>query len=219
MLEKEQKPSFVVDGIRVNREHKSSVFSLLFGKPEILRNLYSAIEGVDLPPEIPIDINTITGVLVKGIRNDISFLVDNRLVVLIEHQASINENMPLRIFKYIGKVYDKIIDYKDIFNKNLIKIPKPEFIVLYNGKETFPETKTLRLSDAFMQTYGLTTDKDRITLELEVKVYNINHGWNKEIQKKCATLNEYSLFIDKIREYEKAESYQACLQDRYVATE
>ena len=47
MLEKEQS---AVD-IKANREYKDSVFRLLFGKPEILRNLYSAIDGVDLPPE------------------------------------------------------------------------------------------------------------------------------------------------------------------------
>jgi hypothetical protein len=32
--------------LRANEKHKSSVFSLLFSKPEILRELYSAIEGV-----------------------------------------------------------------------------------------------------------------------------------------------------------------------------
>jgi hypothetical protein len=33
----------------INREHKDSVFSLLFSDPDILRELYSAIEGIDLP--------------------------------------------------------------------------------------------------------------------------------------------------------------------------
>ena len=188
--------------VQVNREHKDSVFKMLFSKPEILRELYSAIEGVNLPPDISVNINTISGVLIKGMRNDISFIIDNRLVVLIEHQSTINENMPLRIFKYIEKVYDKILDYKNVHIRPLIKIPRPEFIVLYNGKEPFPETKTLRLSDAFMDMEGLA-EKDRVSLELVVQVYNINHGQNLEIQQKCETLNEYGLFIDKIREYEK----------------
>ena len=188
---------------QANREFKSSVFSLLFGKPEILRKLYSAIEGVELPLDVPININTITGVLVKGLRNDISFTIDNRLIILIEHQSTISENLPLKIFKYIEKIYDKIIDYKKMHIKQLIKIPKPEFIVLYNGKEPFPEKKELRLSNAFLNTEGLVTDNNRISLELVVQVYNINHGQNQEIQQKCEILNEYSLFIEKIREYEK----------------
>jgi hypothetical protein len=34
-------------------------------------------------------------------------------------------------------------------------------------------------------------------------VYNINHGFNLEIQRKCETLSNYSSFINKIREYQK----------------
>jgi hypothetical protein len=203
-MKEKQKP---IDELNVhaNREHKSSVFSMLFSKPDLLRELYSAIEGINLPPNIPVSINTISGVLIKGMRNDISFIIDNRLVVLIEHQSTISENLPLKIFKYIEKVYDKMVDYRKIHIKQLIKISKPEFIVLYNGKEPFPETKTLRLSDAYMDMEELITEKDRVSLELVVQVYNINHGQNHEIQQRCETLNEYSLFIDKIREYEKTE--------------
>ena len=42
-----------------NTRHKNSVFSLLFSDPDILRELYSAIRGVDLPPDTRIDINTL----------------------------------------------------------------------------------------------------------------------------------------------------------------
>jgi len=90
---------------RVNEKHKSSVFSLLFSKPEILRELYTAIEGVDLPSDIPIDINTLSNVLYMGKLNDISFTIDKRLVIIIEHQSTINENMPLRILEYLSSVY------------------------------------------------------------------------------------------------------------------
>ena len=191
-------------GYKPNREHKDSVFKLLFSKPEILRELYSAIEGVELTPDKPLNINTITGVLVKGMRNDISFTIDNRLIVMVEHQSTIGANLPLKIFKYVTKVYDKIIDYKKVHIRPLIKIPKPEFIVLYNGKAPFPESKTLRLSDAFMDREDLTADKDRLTLELAVRVYNINHGQNQEIQEQCETLNGYSFFNEKIREYQRS---------------
>jgi hypothetical protein len=96
-----------------------------------------------------------------------------------------------------------MFDYKKVHIKQLIKIPKPEFIVLYNGKETYPEKKILRLSDAFMDTEGITPDNNKTSLELEVQIYNINNGKNKEILQRCETLKDYSLFVDKIREYEK----------------
>jgi hypothetical protein len=43
-----------------------------------------------------ITINTLGNVLFLGRRNDISFLVGYKPVVLIEHQSTINSNMPLR---------------------------------------------------------------------------------------------------------------------------
>ncbi|AEF86824.1 hypothetical protein TREPR_0104 [Treponema primitia ZAS-2] len=39
-----------------NREYKASVFSLLFGNPAALRDLYNALEGVSLDPSVPIAI-------------------------------------------------------------------------------------------------------------------------------------------------------------------
>lgn len=46
------------------------------------------------------------------------------MVVLIEHQTTINPNMPLRI-------------------------PSPEFFVFYDGENTSFEQQTLKLSNAF----------------------------------------------------------------------
>ena len=38
-------------------------------------------------------------------------------------------------------------------------------------------------------------------LELKMTVYNINHGKNQKLMKQCRTLEEYSLFVDKLRCY------------------
>jgi len=190
----------------VNRNHKNSVFSSLFSTPDVLRELYSAIEGIPIPPDIPIDINTLTDILYKGQINDVSFLIDNRLVVLIEHQSTVNDNIPLRLLMYIARVYEKIVNRKKLYQAKLEKIPKPEFIVLYNGEKKHPDYKVLKLSDAFKDIEGLkVADSDVIPLELVVQVYNVNHGHNSEILKRSETLDEYSMFIDKIREYQKEE--------------
>ena len=130
----------------INRQHKSSMFSTLFDNPEALRELYSAIEGIDIPPDAVININTLSDVLFMGQVNDVSFTIDDRLVVLVEHQSTINYNLPLRILKYIAEVYDKITDRITLYQKKLIKIPRPEFIVLYNGKADCPDHQELKLS-------------------------------------------------------------------------
>jgi hypothetical protein len=190
----------------VNRNHKNSVFSSLFSNPDVLRELYSAIEGIPIPPDIPIDINTLTNVLYKGKINDVSFTIDNRLVVLIEHQSTINDNIPLRLLMYIARIYEKIVNRKKLYQKKLEKIPKPEFIVLYNGKIKYPDYMELKLSYAFKDIDGLKLPGSSVPLELIVQVYNINYGHNSEILKKCETLDGYSKFIGKIREYQKKKN-------------
>ncbi|MDR0320791.1 MAG: Rpn family recombination-promoting nuclease/putative transposase [Treponema sp.] len=193
------------ENLNVNREHKDSVFSLLFSNPDVLRELYSAIEGINLPPDIPIDINTLSNVLIRERINDISFTIDNRLVVLIEHQSTVNSNMPLRLLMYIARIYEKIINRKKTYQKKLEKIPYPEFIVLYNGDKPHPDHKELRLSEAFKNAKDLKGKNKELPLELIVQVYNINMGHNEEILKKSETLDNYSSFIDKIRDYQKED--------------
>ncbi|MCL2704949.1 MAG: Rpn family recombination-promoting nuclease/putative transposase [Spirochaetaceae bacterium] len=189
--------------IIINREHKDSLFTFLFNNPAALKELYSAIEGINLSPDIPVDINTLTGILIRGQLNDVSFTIDNRLVVLIEHMSTISDNLPLRLLMYIGRLYESIIDDEKRYQRKLEKIPSPEFIVLYNGKERFPDHKELHLSTAFQNTEDLKLSENKIPLELIVQVYNINQGYNQQILSKSKTLDSYSILISKIWEYQK----------------
>jgi hypothetical protein len=187
-----------------NREYKSSVFSLLFGDPVILRELYNALEGTPLPPNVPITINTLEGALYRTRLNDLSFIVGEKLVVLIEQQSTINPNMPLRILMYIARVYEKIVEAKDIYAKGLVKIPRPELIVLYNGPDADWDTRELKLSDAFEDASALGVDSATpLPLELSTVVYNINQGHNEAMLHKSEKLNGYSVFIDKAREFDR----------------
>jgi hypothetical protein len=191
--------------VEINAKYKDSVFSSLFSKPDALRELYCAIEGITLPPDTPIDINTLSDIIYMDQINDISFTIDNRLVVLIEHQSTINRNMPLRLLLYIARVYEKIIDRKKLYQSAIEKIPEPEFIVLYNGKAPYPDYTILKLSEAFKDIAKLKpTAPGNFALELVVPVYNINKGHNASLFKKSETLGGYSVLVDKIREYEKA---------------
>jgi predicted transposase/invertase (TIGR01784 family) len=190
--------------VGINVKYKDSLFSFLFSNPDLLRELYSAIEGVKLPADVPVNINTLQAVHFMGRINDISFEIGGKLVVLIEHQSTINPNMALRLLMYIARVYEKIVGDKNIYASRPIPIPRPEFFVLYNGVAPFPDEKLLKLSDAFE--CALISDikkKESVALELEVKVININQGRNKNIAEKCKTLGEYSAFIEKVRELEK----------------
>ena len=97
-----------------NIRYKDSVFSFLFSDPDILRELYCALEDVNLPKAIPVTINTLQDVLFMDRVNDISFEIGGKLVVLLEHQSTVNPNMALRLLMYIARVYEKIIGDRNI---------------------------------------------------------------------------------------------------------
>ena len=160
----------------LNKQYKDSVFSLLFREPDTLRELYGAICGVPLDPSIPVTINTLEGVLFMERINDISFEIAHQLVILLEHQSTINPNMALRLLIYIARIYEKIIDNKKVYSAKPIVLPRPEFIVLYNGVAPYPEESTLRLSGLFEES-GLPVLTVSPALEVEVKVYNISMGY------------------------------------------
>jgi predicted transposase/invertase (TIGR01784 family) len=188
--------------MKANTKFKNNVFTMLFHDPDLLRELYCALEGVSLPPDTPVSINTLENVLFLDFNNDISFEIDGKIVVLIEHQSTINPNMALRLLLYIARVLEKRINSRALYSKRPVSIPRPEFFVLYNGKDPFPETAVYKLSDLFEKPQGLgLPEKNNPLLELEVKVLNINVGKNEDIQKRCEKLAEYSIFTAKIHAF------------------
>ena len=189
------------------------MFSTLFSNPEALRELYSAIEGVDVPHDAVISINTLSDALFMGKINDVSFTIDDRIVVLLEHQSTLSENIPIRLLMYIARVYEKIVEKENIYHRRVIKIPTPEFIVLYNGKENCLDHQELKLSAAFKDTTGLKpAESNKLQLELTVQVYNINHGRNPEILSRSAYLDEYSFFIKIVNDFNEHLSLDESLK-------
>ena len=192
-----------------NRNHKDSLFIDLFckdkeGKQNFI-SLYNALHNtnLDLATTTVQEVN-IENVLYMALSNDIAMLVDNRLVVLVEHQSTINENMPLRLLEYVSRIYEQLIPSEDRYEKKMIKIPYPEFFVFYNGTEDYPVETELRLSDAFIfpdEKYNVQNNK--FSVEITVKIVNINTDKNNPILKQCKKLEEYSLLIDYIRESKK----------------
>ena len=193
-----------------NRNHKDSLFIDLFCKDKLVGkknfiSLYNALHNTNLDLEhTKLEEVNIENVLYMALSNDIAMLVDNRLVVLVEHQSTINENMPLRLLEYVSRIYEQLVPSEDRYEKKMIKIPYPEFFVFYNGTEDYPVETELRLSDAFIfpdKKYNIK-NKD-FSLEIKVRIVNINSDKNSPILKQCKKLEEYSLLIDYIRESKK----------------
>ena len=151
----------------LERNYKDTVFVTVFHEKEKLIELYNAIFDTDYDENTAIDIVTIKDVLFRTLKNDVSFVLDKRFVVLVEHQSTINGNLPLRDLLYMSTVLKRMIDTKQLYREKILRIPRPAFIVLYNGPEDLPEYQELRLSDAYL---GDKEEREEDALQLIVKV-------------------------------------------------
>ena len=178
----------------VVRNHKDTVFRMLYNDKEKLLELYNALNGTAYENTDDMEICTLENAIYMGFKNDVSFLFDSEMN-LYEHQSSFNPNMPLRDLLYIARQLEKYVVGKTLYSSNLVQIPVPRCVVFYNGTQEQPESRLLKLSDAF--------EKEVTSPELEVTVtmLNINLGNNRELMEKCRTLREYCLFVECIRKY------------------
>jgi predicted transposase YdaD len=185
------------------KHYKDSLFRSLFSDEDELRDLYNALKGTHYGKNTPITINTLTETLFVGGKNDISFSIDGKLVVLIEHQSTLNKNMPFRCLSPVVRLFENGITDKDaVYQQKLIRLQRPEFLVLCNSPDVFPDFQVLRLSDSFLPVAGNT----EINLELKVTVYNINKGHNAALLAKHPTLHGYAFFVDQVRQYQVEEA-------------
>ena len=178
-----------------NRKIRDTVFCHFMSNESHLLSLCNALNDTGYDESSDITINTLEGSFFSNIKNDISFLLNNLMVVLIEHQTTINPNMPLRFLSYIDELYKRYTStsHKKIYGDDLLKIPAPEFYVFYDGNDTSFEQQTLKLSDAF------ETQSDK--LELTVHVYNLADGMNDALKRKCLPIGEYSIFSNAYKHF------------------
>ena len=176
------------------RNYKDSVFTDLFGsdrdgKKNFLE-LYNALSGNNFKlGEVHLERKVIEQTLYKTFNNDVSWEINGKLIVLVEHQSTVNENMPFRCLEYVTRIYEGIVPVNVRYQEKVFKIPNPDFYVVYVGKKAIPQEQELRLSDAFYE-------KDGSKLELVVKVKNCSDYMNLPVSNNCDILREYCRFIE-----------------------
>ena len=173
-------------------------------------SLYNALHDTDYTlDEIEISDIRIENTIYMNFRNDMAFNYDNRLLILSEHQSTINNNMPLRSLMHIGRTYEKLVPVRERYKKKMVRIPKPEFYVLYNGKENIENETELRLSDAYRDNENGIDKDEEYSLQLVVKVLDINLDSKADILKKCPILNEYAQFVECVRRHKETDEEDA----------
>jgi len=174
---------------------KDILFRFVFKEPQEILQLYNAMNHTSYTNPDDLVITTMEDVIYIGMKNDLSFLIANELN-LYEHQSTLNKNMPLRGLLYLAKMYESYIEtYKlNRYQKTLIKLPFPRFIVFYNGEDDIEEEVYMRLSDAF------DNNTEEPAVECVAKFVNINYGHNQELMASCKRLHDYSYFVACVRD-------------------
>ena len=183
---------------KVNKKYKDRLFRLIFREKKDLLELYNAINGSNYTSVEDLEITTMEDVVYIGMKNDISFIIDDFLN-LYEHQSTYSPNMPLRGFLYLSDLYRAYVDKHklNLYGSKQVYLPLPQYIIFYNGRKEEPDRHELCLSDAFRK----IKDGYIPCLECKAQLLNINWGHNKEIMEKCKKLKEYSQFVAKIWKY------------------
>ena len=204
-----QKAYRFLNEYKVARNHKDLLLRAIFRNKEEMLSLYNGLNGSSYTDTSALEITTLENAVYMSVQNDVSFVFLSE-VYMIEHQSSVNPNMPLRNLQYITKVLSKLAAEEDIYGSRLISLPTPRFVVLYNGTEPLPEKSVLRLSDAYEK------KQEEPELELITTVLNINEGYNEGLKNACRLLKDYTILITKIREKQKTMELQYAV---YLAIE
>ena len=202
----------------VDREYKNNVFCDLFSEKSNALSLYNALNHTDYQNAEELEIVTLSDVIFMQQKNDVSIMFQNELT-LWEHQSTLNYNMPLRGLIYFAHNIDGILKSKGItlYGKKLVKIPSPDYYVLYNGTEEAPDKQDLKLSDSFM------TPKEGY--EWTAHMLNINAGHNQELLDTCPALKGYALLVQYTREYQAngselkeavEQAIDRCIQENHL---
>ena len=182
------------NSVRVKRNHKDTLFRMIFSTRENLLSLYNAVNHSCYTDSSELEIVTLKNAVYMNMKNDQAFLMDMQLN-LYEHQSTWNPNMPLRFLIYVAKEYQVLVRNQTLYASKMVELPTPHFVVFYNGEEEKEAESTLKLSHSFLQ------KTEKTELELIVKVLNINLDKKQEILETCQLLKEYMILVDKIRRY------------------
>lgn len=183
------------NSVKVKRNHKDTLFRMIFSTRENLLSLYNAVNHSHYTDASELEIVTLKNAVYMNMKNDQAFLLDMQLN-LYEHQSTWNPNMPLRFLMYVAKEYQMLVRNQTLYASALVKVPTIRILLCFIIGETEQEAETiLRLSHSFQQ----KTDKPE--LELMVRVLNINLDKKQEVLEACQLLKEYMLLVNKIRRY------------------
>ena len=178
--------------VKAKRTAKNSVFLDLFQDKKNLLELYKTLHPEDADAtEDKLDIVTIDNVLTDNLYNDLGIMVGgNKLLLLLEAQASWTVNILIRILLYLAQTYHEYFERtsQSLYKSKKVKMPKPELYVIYTGNKG-RKPDIISLSKEFF---------DGADIDIEIKARVIYESDKDNI------INEYIIFCKVFNEQVKA---------------
>ncbi len=149
-----------IEKVMAKRTAKNSVFLDLFQNKSYLLKLYKTLHPEDTTAtEDSLTDVTITNVLTDNLYNDLGFIVNNKLMILVEAQSTWTVNILVRILLYLAQSYHEYFQRtsQDYYKSKKVKMPKPELYVIFTGNKGRKPDK-ISLSKEFFE--GAVIDID-----------------------------------------------------------
>lgn len=101
-----------MSGDKGNVQYRNSVFCSYFGDSVRLLSLCNAMLRTNYANPNEVVVNTLEGIFFDDCKNDISCTIRDNFLVLLEHQMSINNNMPFRCLSYVEEILNNLVKDK-----------------------------------------------------------------------------------------------------------
>ena len=176
-----QKETKQTQDVKAKRTAKNSVFLDLFQNKSYLLKLYKTLHPEDITAtEDSLTNITIENVLTDNLYNDLGFIVNNKLMILIEAQSTWTMNILVRVLLYLAQSYHEYFQRtnQNYYKSKKVKIPKPELYVIFTGNKG-RKPDQISLSKEFFE------DAE---LDIEVKATVLYENDEKDI------INQYIIF-------------------------
>ena len=172
------------------RKTKDSVFLDLFQNKSYLLKLYKTLHPEDTTAtEDSLTNVTIENVLTDNLYNDLGFIVDNKLMILVEAQSTWTMNILVRVLLYLAQSYHEYFQRtsQNYYKSRKVKMPRPELYIIYTGNKGRKPDK-IALSKEFFE---------GVNIDIEVKAKVIYESDTNDI------INQYIIFCKVFNEQTK----------------
>jgi len=175
---------------KAKRTAKNSVFLDLFQDKSYLLKLYQTLHPEDtMATEDSLTDVTITNVLTDNLYNDLGFIANNKLMILVEAQSTWTVNILVRVLLYLAQSYHEYFQRtcQDYYKSRKVKMPKPELYVIFTGNKGRKPDKISLAKEFF----------EGADIDIEVKAKVIYESDTDDI------INQYIIFCKVFNEQTK----------------